>query len=606
MSFYDNLSKVWRTHTVKTGVFFERPRKLQNASAMTRGSIAFGQDGNNPLDANNAYGTALLGNYDSYAEATGNPQGDYRFINLEWFVQDTWRVRKNLALDYGVRFYHDPPRYDARHQIGSFSMAAYNPAKAPVLLRPAVVDGKNVAQNPVTGETYSNGLVGTFAPGLGDPSNGMVFGGKNGVPDGLFTVAPVAVAPRFGFAWDPFGNGKTAVRGGGGVYFDRIQGNPVMQLLNTAFSTPTQYYGTFADIATTAGAGFLSPTGTTYSLAGVGHQQVVYNYNLSVQRRITRSDLVELGYAGSLGRHLLWMRNINAVPLGSTFLSLNPQNTNPQTKSSLPTNFMRPYQGLGDVYQYEFASTSNYHALLASFQHRLAHGINIAASYTFSKALDSADAYSNSVSAFVDPRSRNYGPAGFDRSHVFTSNFYWNLPKPGRATGIRALGWVVDNWSLSGVVRMLTGGPTTPGYSLVNGINSPTGSASESARPQVIAPDAPLAQRFGPPPSPANQAKVPWAIDSNEPQLGNLGKGTVRLPGANNWDLSMYRNIRLWEKVTAQLRLESYNTFNHTQYSSLNTTLQFDSTGKMINTAFNTPDTARPPRRVQFALRVSF
>src|SRR5262249_37622461 len=151
--------------------------------------------------------------------------------------------------------------------------------------------------------------------------------------------------------------------------------------------------------------------------------------------------------------------------------------------------------------------------------------------------------------------------------HVFTSSCYYRLPKPGRASGIRPLGIVTDNWELSGVARMLTGAPLTPTYTLITGLNSPTGSASETARVQVLDPNAPLAQRFGPPPEPAGQATLanaPWSVDSPLPQLGNLGKNTITGPGTNNWDLSIYRRIRVTERASAYLRFETYNTFNHT------------------------------------------
>ncbi len=607
-SFIDNVSKIYGTHTFKTGIYYEYNRKLQQPRTSNNGTLSFNADANNPLDSNNAYANALLGNYGSYSESTGWPQERFIVINTEWFFQDEWKVRSNFSLSYGIRFYHDPPLYDAQDQLASFSPAAWNPAKAPVLIRPASVNGTNVGVDPLTGKTYAYGLVGNFVPGVGDTANGQLLAGRNGVPRGIFQTAPVYFAPRLGFAWDPFRDGKTAIRGGGGIYYDRIampQGGLVG--IPPFVYTPSQYYGTFADIGTAAGSGFLAPSATS-SIASVPHQPQTYNFNLQIDRRFG-SNLVSMGYTGSLSRHMLWQRNINAVPMGAQFLNLNPQNKNPINTSALPTNFLRPYSAYGDVLMYEFAANSNYNALLTSFQHRVSHGLTLVAQYTFSKALDMADGNATVVDPFASPRSRHYGPAGFNRSHVFSSNFYYTLPKLGKLTGIRPIGWVADNWSIAGVVRMLTGAPLTPGYSLITGLTTPTGSASVAARMQVVDPNAPLAQRFGPPPQPAGQAttaQAAWLSTSTAPQQGNLGQNTVTGPGTNNWDLSMYRIIPIRERVKLMLRLETYNTFNHTQFNAINSTAQFNPLGQQVNAGFLLPTASRPPRYVQIAVRVTF
>jgi hypothetical protein len=609
-SLVDNISKVVGTHVFKTGIYFEHTDKIQSAGPPIRGNISFNTDSNNPYDANNSYANAVLGYFDSYTEALQRPQSNYIFTNTEFFVQDDWKVRQNLSISWGVRFYHDPPQFDTRGFISSFSPSAWSAAQAPVLLRPAVVGGKNVAMDPTTGTTYGVGLIGLFAPGIGNPADGQLIGGKNGVPRGIYTTAPLSIGPRFGFAWDPFSTGKTAIRGGGGIYFDRIEGNPTMNLSSNppAVYSPTTYYGTFSDIAASAASGFLAPTGTVYSLATVPHQQQIYNFNLSIDRQFG-SNVVSLGYTGSLGRHLLWERNINAVSPGSQFLNLNPQNKNPQNTSALSTNFLRPYSAYGDIYLYEFSNNSNYNGLLASLQHRLSHGLNLSASYTYSKALDVADAYSSAVDPFLDNHSRNYGRASFNRGQVFTSSFSYNVPKASRYTGFKPAGWIGNDWIISGVVRMLSGAPLTPGYSLVTGITTPTGTPSDGARLQVINPDAPLAQRFGPPPEPAGQASLtnaPWSVASTAPQFGNLGRNTVTGPGTNNMDLSIYRVVTFHERYKTMIRIESYNTMNHTQFNGINSTAQFNTLGQQINTAFLQPNAARPPRILQLGIRLSF
>jgi len=201
----DNISKVIGSHNLKAGVYFERNQKIEDQEVATwLGAYNFGTDSNNPFDSGNGYANALLGNFDTYTETNSRLIQRVWFTDLEFYLEDNWRVSKRLTLDIGMRFYHFSPQADQHHAFAGFDPSKYSVAQAPVLYQPTKVGSTRMSLNPLTGQTYPAAYIGLFVPGAGNPANGAVIGGVNGVPSGVYSAPAVTFGPRFGFAWDVF------------------------------------------------------------------------------------------------------------------------------------------------------------------------------------------------------------------------------------------------------------------------------------------------------------------------------------------------------------------------------------------------------------------
>ncbi|MGH9718828.1 MAG: carboxypeptidase regulatory-like domain-containing protein [Bryobacteraceae bacterium] len=593
----ENLSKIYRTHTIRTGLYFERTRKDQVSSTPTRGTISFSDDSNNPFRTRYGFASTLLGIMTSYQEGTGRPYGLYRFSNVEWYIQDNWRVNRRLALDYGIRFYHNLPQADVRGQTSAFVPGLWDISRAPRL----ITSGRNgagarVGIDPVTGQIYNPGFVGTFVPGSGDPALGMVSGGTNGFPKSLYTVPGLSLGPRSGFAYDLLGDGRTALRGGAGIFYDRIQGNPTMNMINNppATFTPTLYYTTFDELAASANSGLLAPSNIGHSLYGRGKMPTVYNYSLGIQRALGRrgGTVIDVSYVGNVARHLLWLRNINPVPIGAQFPNLHPENRDPTTNAAYANNFLRPFRGYGDILEYEFGGTSSYNSLQTTFRTRMKAGLQLRASYTFAKTLGTSASDTSPVSPFFKPREWNYGRLSYDRDHVYTMNYSWAAPR-GWMPQNKWLRAPIERWELNGTTQFSGGQPFRPGISTVDGQNF-TGTPSEGARVAWIS-----GTTFARPGLP----RATGAIET--PYFGNAGVGILRRPGINNFDVRITRRFPIGgEKRWIEFRGEMFNMFNHTQFSGLDETARFDRDGSQINALFLEPTSARRPRQVNFALKL--
>ncbi len=603
LSFSDNLTWTHGNHIVKGGFYYEYFHRIQKGSTGSppfNGSIDFGTNANNSLNTNYAYGNAILGTFNTYTETSSPLWMHVSETNTQAFLQDTWRPFRKLTIDAGLRMYWVTPIVDRDNLMDAFVPSAYDPSKAMQLIRPVLVGGKRAGQNPATGQTFPDVSIGSLAPGVGRAYNGMVLATENpNYPRGMVNWSGTKVAPRIGFAYDVFGDGSTAIRGGFGMFYSgygtELFGNYFVRQAPLV-QQPTIYYSQLSQLKTSNG--FVFPAANTYAADATGTLPKTMNFSFSVQRRLWGGTILDVAYAGSLGRNLQWMRNINGIPLGANFLPSSQDASQPG--KPLPANFLRSIPGYGPINIIEMASSSNYHSLQVSARRRFSRNMQFGASWTWSKTLDFNDTDTSAVTTIVDLRNWNYGLASFDRTHILKINYLYDLPKlPVRNFLLKG---ALHGWQLSGITSFVSGQPLGVGFGTSSAVDT-TGTSDLSAR-TVINGDAIL------PKGDRTFSRFFNTSVFSMPPVGTVGtaaKTVLRGPGVSNFDASMAKSFRIMERVQLRVRVEAYNAFNHTQFNGLNTSAQFNpTTGAQTNAAFGSLTSSRSPRTIQLGARISF
>jgi hypothetical protein len=569
-------------HTFKAGVLVVRNRKDQNGRSRYTGQVTFSNSIANANTTLNAFADALLGNFQTYTEASDDPIGHFRFTDVEAYVYDSWKATRRFSVEFGLRYQHAGPTYTQANNIVSFDPGRFDPAQAVTLTK----NGNGI--DTTKGGNRLNGLVragnGVPADQLGRVPNGnspQVLAVPAGAPRGFYDVEHL-FAPRFGFSYSPFRDNRTAIRGGIGLFYDKPEGNIIFSQLNIP---PFIQSSTFQSGNLSNPSGGAAGAASLLSVTAINPQLKVArttNYSLGVQREMPWGVLLELSYVGNQQRHILRQPDIN-LP---TFAQIQ---ANAALPAPLPLNRLRPYQGYTSIRMYLSDSTANYNAFQVYATKRKGDFM-ATVSYTWSKTLADSSALGANQDNWRDRRF-NYGVADFDRRHIFATTYFYAVPFLRNRGGV--ISSALGGWQLSGITRAQSGPPITILANSSLGGTTVTGRRADRVLSVSLAPTAP-GQWFN-----------PLAFANPSPiSPGTSGVGSFTGPYIFVTDLSLRKNLKLpRENMGLMFESDFFNIFNRANYSlgSLgNATLTVGSGN------FGGFGSASNPRNVQFGLKFNF
>jgi hypothetical protein len=567
--FNDSMTWIKRTHMFKWGVVIERSGEndydqinvsttIPGATNNANGSFEFRD--NRANGTTNAIANAALGLFSNYGEVGTRSYTPWRATAMDLFFQDTWKVRPNFTVEYGVRYVYWPPWHSLWGNIAEFYPQYYDKTKM------AVVD--RTAGYIISGDPY-NGIV---LPGTGWPAaaKGRVNVAKDSTYDRLFKGLPGGFAetkkavfePRLGLAYSL--NQKTVIRSGIGMFHNRVLLNDSTLLGGNA---PIQPMSGVSEGSADAPGGSVQrqwPFLITANPYDWNHP-TSWAWNLTVQHQLPWGITIESAYVGRRSYYQPRERNINQLLPGTRQLAVN---------TGANTDFLRPYPGLGIIRASEHSGQSWYNGWQNEITRRFRNGVSFGVAYTWSRTTNNSDGKRTLLPNAYDD-SAFWGLANFHRKHLLIANYVWEIPFLKGNNSV--LGKVVGGWQVAGIFEFQSGSP-------VNGGEQTFGAGWRSwdqagvgvgsgQQPYNLVGDWKVANP---------KFSVGTAYDQNfyfnptafsappAGTYGNMGRNVIIGPNQWNTDLALSKVIRFHETKSFQLRADFLNFPNHPNWSNPN------------------------------------